>query len=344
MSAMHGNTETSSPSPAEPGQTASPEEAGQSVVDGIPPPEDAGTGMGQAPLTPPPPSAPGEFLSAQWLEAGRKRFSRAASHFLLAPPPPSAPSEFLEAQWRDGAGTDIEEIQPAEDVFELALTPTINSVEDLACLHVEQAESGEEPAEVPVAEEAEQAEDRVLIRGVPLNSGETVTRVFLPNDGLADQVPPSGQALILTSQRLIAFRGVEGYRDTHIARTSEITQNSVRTGQRNWGAVLQGLMIVVGGAILYLVVGYWLAGQISGPQIPVLNIDVAPFIALLIILAGVFILVQSCFTRPAGAVIFHGEGVEIAFPFRSSLDVGQVYDFVDLAQEARRRNSEGNGS
>ena len=103
-------------------------------------------------------------------------------------------------------------------------------------------------------------------------------------------------------------------------------------------------MIVVGGAILYLVVGYWLAGQISGPQIPVLNIDVAPFIALLIILAGVFILVQSCFTRPAGAVIFHGEGVEIAFPFRSSLDVGQVYDFVDLAQEARRRNSEGNGS
>ena len=176
---------------------------------------------------------------------------------------------------------------------------------------------------------------------MPLQSGENVSRVFLPNDGLAEQVPPSGQALILTSQRLIAFRGVEGYRDTHIAWTSEITQSSVRTGQRNWGAALQGLMIIIGGAILYLIVGYWLAGQISGPRIPALNIDVAPFIALLIILAGVFILLQNYFTRPAGAMIFRGEGVEIAFPFRSSLDVGQVYDFVDLAHEERRRFNEG---
>ena len=89
---------------------------------------------------------------------------------------------------------------------------------------------------------------------------------------------------------------------------------------------------MVGGAFLYLIVGYWLAGQISGPNVPVINIDVAPLIALLIILAGVFILASNYFTRPAGAVIFHGEGMEIAFPFRSSLDVQQVYDLVDLAQ------------
>ena len=99
-----------------------------------------------------------------------------------------------------------------------------------------------------------------------------------------------------------------------MARTTQITQCSVRTGQRNWGAVLQGLMIMVGGAFLYLVVGYWLAGQISGPNVPVLNMDVAPFIALLIILAGVFVLLQNYFTRPAGAVVFHGPGVEIVFP------------------------------
>ena len=152
-----------------------------------------------------------------------------------------------------------------------------------------------------------------------------------------EAVPRSGQVLILTNQRLIAFRGVEGFRDTHIANSSEIAQCSVRTGQRNWGAIMQGAMIMVGGAFLYLIVGYWLAGQVSGPNIPVLNIDVAPLIALLIVLAGVFVLASNYFTRPAGAVIFHGEGMEIAFPFRSSLDVQQVYDLVDLAHSSRRR-------
>ena len=93
---------------------------------------------------------------------------------------------------------------------------------------------------------------------------------------------------------------------------------------------------MVGGAVLYLVVGYWLAGQISGPNVPVLDIDVAPLIALIIILAGLLVLLQNYLTRPAGALIFHGEGLEIAFPFRSSLDVGQVYDFVDLAHSIRR--------
>ena len=330
MSTMQGNTETSAPA-----------EAGQPVIDSIPPPEEQGTAAGQAPLTPPPPSAPGEFLSAQWLEAARKRSSRAASHSSLAPPPPSAPGEFLEAQWYNGAGTELDSALPAADIFELALTPTVNSTEDLDRLNLESAGSVDKPAAILDEPGAGHEEYRARIRGVPLNPEETVTRVFLPDDGLADEVPQSGQALILTSQRLIAFRGVEGYRDTHIAWTSEITQSSVRTGQRNWGAVLQGLMIVVGGAILYLVVGYWLAGQISGPQIPVLNIDVAPFIALLIILAGLFILLQNYLTRPAGAMIFHGEGLEIAFPFRSSLDVAQVYVFVDLAHEARRRYNEG---
>ena len=168
--------------------------------------------------------------------------------------------------------------------------------------------SDDEPDTAPkVVEKGEQEGVEVppaRIRGVPLAAGEETARVFLPNEGLVDSVPQTGQVLILTNQRLIAFRGVEGYRDTHMAMTSEIAQCSVRTGQRNWSAIMQGLMVVVGGASLYLIVGYWLAGRISGPNVPVLNIDVAPLVALVIVLAGVFILVSNLFTRPAGAVIF----------------------------------------
>ena len=288
------------------------------------------------PLTSPPPSAPGEFLTAQWIPSRRASLLRDGTRPTITPPPPSAPREFLEAQWQEDPEAGPEETESRPDIFADAVPVALLTGEELDRLNPEipapydfAPQPDEEQGTAPGA-------DRMRIRGVPLEIGETLARVFLPNEGLAEQVPPSGQALILTSRRLIAFRGVEGYRDTHIALTSEISQCSVRTGQRNWGAILQGLMIMVGGAVLYLVVGYWLAGQISGPNVPVLNIDVAPLIALIIILAGLLVLLQNYLTRPAGALIFHGEGLEIAFPFRSSLDVGQVYDFVDLAHSIRR--------
>lgn len=279
-------------------------------------------------LTPPPPSAPSEFLTAQWVDATGRDGIRPP----VDPPPPSAPSEFLSAQWRAGKPTESEPAKTETDVFAEALPERVERAEDLeGTLELEPPPSAEE-------DERRQADTgpAVRIRGLPLGQEEEIAQVFLPNEGLAGAVPRTGQALILTNRRLIAFRGVEGFRDTHFALTSEISQCSVRTGQRNWGAILQGFMIMVGGAFLYLVVGYWLAGRISGPNVPVLNMDVAPFIALLIILAGLLVLLQNYFTRPAGAVIFHGEGVEIAFPFRSSLDLSQVYEFVDMTHAAGR--------
>ena len=85
------------------------------------------------------------------------------------------------------------------------------------------------------------------MRGVPLAEGEEIASVLLTDEGVTDSLPRTGPALILTNQRIIAFRGVEGFRDTHIASTSDIRQFSVRTGQRNWGAVLQGFLMMVSG-------------------------------------------------------------------------------------------------
>ncbi len=293
--------------------------------------------------TPPPASASSEFLASQWLQKRSLPRAYRKSGETLTPPPPSAPGEFLLAQWRDGI---VPELAPADEdlaIFQDAVAEAIESSVQLENLGAGSSLPAEAPASVD--REAQDRRDEsgpIRLRGVRLAAGEETTLVFLPDEGLVDEVPPSGQALILTNRRLIAFRGVEGFRDTHLAMASEIAQCSVRTGQRNWGAILQGLMVMVGGAFLYLVVGYWLAGQVSGPNVPVLNIDVAPLIALLIILAGLLILASNYFTRPAGAIIFHGHGVEIAFPFRSSLDLRQVYDFVDLAHSARRQWVAGN--
>ena len=286
------------------------------------------------PFSPPPPSAPSEFLASQWMALAPALAD--VPRLAPAPPPPSAPGEFLSAQWLSGETAEVESNDSETDLFAGALPQAIESVEDLERLATEAPRLDGSTSLAEAEQEDADEYSAVRIRGVPLARGEEIVQVFLPNEGLTQVVPPSGQVMILTSQRLIAFRGVEGFRDTHFALTSEISQCSVRTGQRNWGATLQGLMIMVGGAFLYLVVGYWLAGRISGPNVPVLNIDVAPFIALLIILAGLLVLLQNYFTRPAGAVIFHGEGVEIAFPFRSSLDLSQVYEFVDKAHAERR--------
>ena len=320
---MTGNKETSSQLEAGQSENSAGHDAHELACSQVP-----------APITPPPPSAPTEFLESQWLLVSSTLSVDGDNEAALTPPPPSAPSEFLFAQWSDGEATDVDIREIAPPDFEAAIMVSIQSLEQLKKLE-SQPETAREETTADELEAVEASPFR--IRGVPLGRAEEISRVFLPNEGLVDSVPRTGQALILTNQRLIAFRGVEGYRDTHMAMSSEIAQCSVRTGQRNWTAIAQGLMIMVGGAVLYLIVGYWLAGQVSGPNVPVLNIDIAPLIALLIVLAGVFILASNYFTRPAGALIFHGEGMEIAFPFRSSLDVQQVYDLVDLAQSPRRK-------
>ena len=285
-------------------------------------------GPGVLVLTPPPASVPAEFLDVQNPPVS-PGIADAAT-----PPPASVPSEFLFQQ---------------EPEVVVAVTPASQMKDYLQDGHApyRHLEAGIWPfsldeEERPEAERVaipEEVSETVRIRGVPLVQGEVISTVLLSEEGVTDSLPRTGPALILTNRRVIAFRGVEGFRDTHIAAASGITQCSVRTGQRNWGAVLQGFLMMVSGAFLYVVVAYWLAGQISGPNVPVINIDVAPLIALLIILAGLLVLLQNYFTRPAGALVFRGPGLELAFPFRSALDIQQIYDFADQVRIAGAQDS-----
>ena len=287
-------------------------------------------------LAPPPPSAPAEFLSAQWLITAARDVIRPE----IAPPPASAPGEFLISQYLSGEWPEVPHALSEKDIFSEAQPPAVLNAEELACLS----------QEISVGAEFEDGQNReggassdpppVTIRSVPLEAGEEISQIFLPHRGLVTDVPNQGQALILTSKRLIAFRGVEGFRDTHYALVSEISQCTVRTGQRNWGAIWKGILVMAGGAVLYLVMGYWLAGRISGPNIPVLNVDLAPLVAIFIILLGALLFLVNCLTRPEGAMVFHGEGIAIEFPFRSSLDLGPVYALVDEIHSAHRNRQE----
>ncbi len=263
-----------------------------------------------AALTPPPPSAPAEFLQTQNPLAPDTPDTPAPP--TLTPPPPSAPAEFLNAQ----QPAPIPEVKTPTQLMQDFLHP---------------------PAPPETQPTPEAPPQPTIIRGLILAQDERIIKTLQPDNGMTEAPPTSGPSLILTNRRLIAFRGSKGYRDTQIALLTGITQFSVHTGQRNWSAIAQGILLIAAGALLYGIVGYWLAGQFSGPNIPALNIDLAPLIALLVILAGLLILLQNYFTRPAGAIIFRGPGLELAFPIPSALPQDQIYGFLYLTQSAARR-------
>ena len=179
-------------------------------------------------------------------------------------------------------------------------------------------------------------DDAHKIRGVGLLPGETANFVFSAVDGLITEPPATGQVLIVTNERLIAFCQADGKQETFLVPMDEVKHVVVKTGSRSASMLLQGSMMVVAGIFIYLVLGYWLTNQIEGPTIPVLHMDVAPFIALIIVLAGVAMIVQVYFTKPDGTVTIQGDGLQFTFPFRGEAAQQQIFDVVNTTFATRQ--------
>ena len=178
------------------------------------------------------------------------------------------------------------------------------------------------------------------IRGVRLLAGETPTHVFAAADGLTSEPPPTGQVLIVTNERLIAFCQAEGKQETYLVPMNEVKHVVVKAGSRSASMLFQGSLMVVAGIFIYLVIGYWLTNQIDGPTIPVLHMDVAPFIALIIVLAGLTMIAQVYFTKPDGTVTIQGDGLQFTFPFQGDVAQRQIFDVVNTAFATRQTKLE----
>ena len=180
------------------------------------------------------------------------------------------------------------------------------------------------------------ASEAASIRGVSFRPEEEITHVFSPTDGLTEMVPASGPVLLLTQERLVAFCHADARRETYLVPVAEVKHVVVKSGSRSATNVAQGILMVIAGIFIYLALGYWLAGQLGGPTIPVLNMDISSLIALVLVVSGMGILAQVYFARLDGAITFQGEGLQFTFPFRGSSAQRHAFDMVNTTFEARR--------
>ena len=180
------------------------------------------------------------------------------------------------------------------------------------------------------------AGEAASIRGVSFRPEEQITHVFSPTDGLTEMVPASGPVLLLTQERLVAFCHADARRETYLVPVAEVKHVVVKSGSRSATNVAQGVLMVIAGIFIYLALGYWLAGQLGGPTIPVLHMDISSLIALVLVVSGMGMLAQVYFARLDGAITFQGEGLQFTFPFRGSSAQRHAFDLVNTTFEARR--------
>ncbi len=173
------------------------------------------------------------------------------------------------------------------------------------------------------------------IRDIALLPGETIGHVFTPVLGLTDQPPATGQLLVATNQRVLAFCRNDGRNETFMVPMAELKSVAVSARRRSALSFAQGVLLSLGGVLLYMAAAYWLTGQFDGPSIPVLNMDLAPFLALLIGLGVLAAIGRHYFAKEVGSVTFRGSNWTFAFPYRSERAGREIYEVVNSVFVAR---------
>jgi hypothetical protein len=174
------------------------------------------------------------------------------------------------------------------------------------------------------------------IRDVSLLPGETLDYVFSPSLGFTDQPPDNGQLLIATSERIVAFLENDGRNETFLAPVRELDGVVVGSRSRSASSMVQGLLLTLAAIVIYVVVAYWFTGRIGGPRVPVVNMDLAPLIILLLALLAVGLVVKHYFSKQYGSVTFQGSNWSFTFPYQGNRRHREIHQLVDGVFAARQ--------
>ncbi len=174
------------------------------------------------------------------------------------------------------------------------------------------------------------------VRGIPLLPGERLTRVFSLRNGLLDEPSFDGDLLIATNQRILFFRNEGKHREVSLFPLDEFTGAAIRSRNRRGLAVLSGIGILVAGLLAYLSTAYWLAGRLNGPSIPILEMDLAPFVLLALTMVVSLTYWRRNVLVPVGDITLWGRNWVLSFVCHTQAQVPQLQLVVDALYASRR--------
>ena len=150
------------------------------------------------------------------------------------------------------------------------------------------------------------------IRGVKLLEDEMVVGLLDGASGLAEAPTRRGSLLALTEKRVIAFLDAEDRRETHAAAIDKVQGVTVRAHRRPLKPLLQGVVLILAGILVYLVVGTFSTG------IPVnAGITIGALLGGAVALLGLLYIVKFLFWDQGGELVFQTGGMELAFLYNS---------------------------
>ena len=173
------------------------------------------------------------------------------------------------------------------------------------------------------------------IRGVPLLPQEWVNHSFTPTDGISQEPSATGRLLVTTNQRIISFAQGQKSNETVLVPVEELDGVVLRPESRGSGSLIQGLMLLVAGGLIYLISGYWLADRLEGPNIPLVNLDVWALVILATLIWGGWLIGRHYFNKDLGQVTFQGGNWAFSFPYSGDKPTAEVHQVVWTAFVSR---------
>ena len=166
------------------------------------------------------------------------------------------------------------------------------------------------------------------IRGVPLLPQEWVNHSFTPTDGISPEPSATGRLLVTTNQRIISFSQGQKGDETVLVPVDDLNGVVVKPESRSSGSLVQGLMLLVAGALIYLISGYWLADRLQGPNIPIINLDVWALVILAALIWGGWLIGRHYFNKEQGQVTFQGGNWAFSFPYTGDKATAEVHQVI----------------
>ena len=174
------------------------------------------------------------------------------------------------------------------------------------------------------------------VRGIRLLPDERVARVFSLEEGLLDEPTGSGELLIATNQRILFFRDEGSSREATLLPVEELKGIVVNTAERGTLSPIRGILTLLGALAFYLLVAYWLAGQVDGPSLPGLNMDFVPFILLAAVLVGGWLYWRHSVRRAGGKVTLQGSNWNLSFTVLGSDRIPDINDVAECLFHCRQ--------